>query len=254
MKVALAQISPKLSKENIEKHLELIENARLLHADVVVFPELSLNGYKMMDSVVENSFDISELNILKELSLSLDICVGVALKVGNEIYNCGIYFSKNEIVHIHRKNILPNYLMFEEARFFFKGSELTAFNTLFGKAVLLICEDLWSSEMLFKVSQICPDIIYVISNSPARDFLEDGLLIQEQWMALLKSVSILNGAYTVFVNRVGFEDGMGFWGGSMLISPRGEILGDMAKFEEGFEIFELNNKITKNQKYLLRNR
>lgn len=254
MKIYLAQISPKISKENTDTHIRLIKEAIKKGADTIAFPELSLNGYKMMDSVVENSYRPAELNLFKELSQKIDIILGVALREENAIYNAALYFSKNSLLHIHKKNILPNYLMFEEARFFFKGEEILSFETKFGKTVTIICEDLWSSSSIEKLSKLSPDLIYVLANSPARDFEESGLLIEQKWDALLKTASILNGAYTIFINRVGFEDGMGFWGGSRIISPDARVLYSMERYEEAFELLTLDMQITKNQKYLLRNR
>ncbi len=253
MKIALAQISPKISKSNLESHISIIKDAIANSAKVVIFPELSLNGYKMMDFVVHSSYTIDELRALRELSSSIDIVVGVALREGSSIYNASIYFSDNEIRHVHRKNILPNYTMFEEARYFFKGDKIESFDSMFGVSNILICEDLWSSKTLYELSKNSPSIVFVISCSPARDFYDGGLAIEDRWDALLKSLSILNGAYTVFVNRVGFEDGMGFWGGSRVISPLGNLLFKSKKFEESIDYYELNMKITENQKYLLRN-
>ena len=252
MNITIAQISPKLSPDNISKHLEIIKKFKD-KSDVILFPELSLNGYLMMDLVFEDSFELNDLELLKEASVNIDILVGLALREDYKIYNAGIYFSGGEILHIHRKNILPNYGMFEEARFFFKGNETLSYKSKFGVSVTLICEDLWNSNIINKVVDLNPNIIYVIANSPARGFnITNKLSIENKWEALLKSLAILSGAYLIFINRVGFEDGIGFWGKSKIISPNAEIKIEAKAFEEDFLTFQLENFLLSREKYFLR--
>lgn len=252
MNLTLAQFSPKLTPDNIYKHLEIIEKYKD-NSNVIIFPELSLNGYLMMDLVFEDSFELNELEPLKEASLDVDILVGLALREKHKIYNAGIYFSGGEITHIHKKNSLPNYGMFEEARYFFKGTEIEAFESSFGVSVNLICEDLWSSKVINRVVELNPDIVYVIASSPARGFNDtDKLLIESKWESLLKTLAILSGAYVVFVNRVGFEDGIGFWGKSKIISPSSEVLCEAKAFEEDIVSFKLEDFLLSREKYFLR--
>ena len=252
MRVALSQISPKLSKDNISLHIKEIKKVKD-DADVIIFPELSLNGYLLMDRVYEDSFKIEELEVFKELSNEIDIILGCALRENHKIYNSAVYFSKGEILHIHHKNILPNYGMFEEARFFFKGQELNSFETNIGKSMVVICEDMWSSNTIDTIVKNRPELVYVISNSPARGFEDDGLEIEKKWKSILKTTALLSGANVVFVNRVGFEDGVGFWGGSMIVGADGLLKNKMELFKPKTEIFTINKNLSNMQKYMLRN-
>jgi predicted amidohydrolase len=244
MKIALAQISPKLSPDNLEKHLEFIKKS---DADLVVFPELSMNGYKIKDALLEDAFD---KEFFKNLKFDKDVVIGAALKEGGKIYNSALYIGDD--IHIHHKKHLPTYGVFEEGRFFFAGNEFNVFDTKFGKTVLLICEDVFSGEAVNFVSSNKPDLVIVISASPARGFDENGLLIEKQWEALLKSMAILSGAYVAFCNRVGFEDGLGFWGGSRVINPKGETEVKASYFDEELVSATLDHKLTLTQKYFLR--
>ena len=253
MKVALAQISPKLSKDNKTLHIEKIEIVKD-KADIIVFPELSLNGYLLMDRVYEDAFGLDEFEEFKALSHDIDIVLGCALRDEYKVFNSALYFSDGEIKHIHYKNHLPNYGMFEEARFFFSGKEIEAFDTKFGKSMCVICEDMWSSKTIDRIATIKPEVLYVIANSPARDFLDDGeLAITKKWKSVLKTTAILSGANIVFVNRIGFEDGLGFWGGSMIVGADGLLKERLPLFDESVEIFELNKNLSNMQKYMLRN-
>ena len=252
MKVSLAQIKPKLSKDNIKKHTYYIKKAIEDGADIIIFPELSLNGYTLMDLVYEDAYTLDELNGFKELSIDIDIILGAALRDGHKIYNSAIYFSQGKIINIYHKNSLPNYGMFQEARFFFSGSTLEPFETKFGSAVTVICEDLWNSKIIDKIVSIKPDMIYVLSASPARGFSEEGLEIEQRWHSILSTTSSLSGTHTIFVNRVGFEDGLGFWGGSRVIDPRGMLQIKAKLFEEELLNTILDRQLSYTQKYMLR--
>jgi omega-amidase len=244
MKIALAQIKPKLSPDNLDKHIEFIKKT---NADLIIFPELSMNGYKIKDALLEDAFSI---DFFEKLKFDKDVVLGAALKENNKIFNSAIYLG-DELI-IHNKKHLPTYGVFEEGRFFFAGNEFKSFNTKFGKTCVFICEDVFSSDEMDFVSIEKPDLIIVISASPAREFKDGKLLIEEQWDSLLKTMAILSGGYVAFCNRVGFEDGLGFWGGSRVVNPRGEVEIKASYFEEELIESELNHKLTFTQKYFLR--
>lgn len=248
MKIALFQLSPKLGKRNLEDQMQRISSS---NADLVVFPELSLNGYKIKDALLEDAYLLSELSPLLLLSETKDICIGLAYREGHKIYNSAAYFSKGEIT-LHHKNHLPNYGLFEEARFFFKGNGYSCIETKFGKTAILICEDAFSADALSFIGKEKPDKTLVLANSPARNFSQQGLLIEDNWSSVCKTLALISGGYVLFVNRVGFEDGLGFWGGSGVINPKGEVETKAPLFEESVLEYELDKSLTLTQKYFLR--
>lgn len=238
MIVTLAQIAPKLGINNIDLHLEAIA-AHKDHADLIIFPELSLHGYSLQDKVYEIAADTEMITPLIEASKEIDIIFGMAYTQNRAIYNAALYLSGGEVKHRHFKNILANYGMFEEARYFVKGTNLEPFETSMGSSMLIVCEDLWQAEVMAKIAHIKPVNLFVVANSPARDFEAGELLIERQWDALLKSTALLANCNVIFVNRVGFEDGLGFWGGSRIISPSAETLFEMPLFETSLDSFDL---------------
>ena len=249
MKVTLIQNAPRLNRSNLQHSLKSFQESSG-RCDVVVFPELALSGYLLQDKVYEDAWQIEELNDLIAASQSVDMVIGAAIKESGRTYNTALYLSGGEVLHMHHKVHLPNYGMFEEARYFFKGEQIGTFETKAGKTAMLVCEDLWRAEVIADLAAEKPDIIYVIANSPARDFSDEGLLIEQQWDALLKSAALLCSAYVVFVNRVGFEDGLGFWGGSRVITPKGEIEHQLEKFESSVETVELSHSLHAVQKWM----
>ncbi|WP_456480631.1 nitrilase-related carbon-nitrogen hydrolase [Nautilia sp.] len=244
MKVALAQISPKLSPDNLDKHIKTVSKT---DADLVVFPELSMNGYKIKDALLEDAFDEG---FFRNIGFNKDVVLGAAVREEGKIFNSALYIGDD--VFIHKKVHLPTYGVFEEGRFFFGGDGFKTFKTKFGKTAMFVCEDVFSGDALNFTACEKPDLIVVIASSPAREFKEGSLLIEEQWNALLKSMAILSGAYVLYCNRVGFEDGLGFWGGSRVVNPKGEVEVKADYFEEQIIECELDHKLTLTQKYFLR--
>ena len=249
MNITLVQNIPKLKKMSFEKFKEELSK---IEGDVVVFPELAMNGYLLKDAVFEDAYEMSEIAKFATLSSEKDIVFGCALKVEHKIYNSAVYCSGGEILHVHHKNILPNYGLFQEARFFFEGDSIESFQTNYGEVMLVICEEMFSAKVIEQIASTKPELVIVLANSPARGFEDDKLLIEHQWNSLLSASAILSGANVAFVNRVGFEDGLGFWGGSRHINPKGEVEKQAKLFEKEFLKVTIDNHISKTQKYLLR--
>ncbi|MDD2780107.1 nitrilase-related carbon-nitrogen hydrolase [Sulfuricurvum sp.] len=250
MKVALIQSSPKLNRSNLGDVLALVEaNA---HADVVIFPELALSGYLLQDKLYEDAWKIEELFPLAEASVTCDIAIGAALWDEGKVYNSALYFSQGKLHHIHHKNHLPTYGMFEEGRYFVAGESIESFATPYGNAIMVICEDLWRAETISAIAASDAEIVYVLSASPARGFEEDSLEIESQWDALLKATALLSHNYVVFVNRVGFEDGLGFWGGSRVITPMGNTEYLLGLFECEEKVCSLDGRLKKLGRYLVK--
>lgn len=249
MKLTLVQNVPKLKKMGFDKFKEELNK---IDGNLVVFPELALNGYMLKDAVFEDAYSMEEIEKFATLSLDKDIVFGCVLKIEHKIYNSAVYCSEGKILHVHHKNILPNYGLFQESRFFFEGEELNSFETSFGEVMIVICEEMFSAKVIEQIASTKPQLVIVLSNSPARGFEDGKLLIEHQWNALLSTCAILSGANVVFVNRVGFEDGLGFWGGSCHINPKGEVVKKAKLFEKEFLHVEIDKHISKTQKYLLR--
>ncbi len=247
MKIALAQISPVLQdvRKNANRHLKLTEKAKKEKADLIVFPELSLTGYTLKDLVPEtainpnkdDSFDAFKL-ISKEISIVLGF---VEEKGKGSFYNSAAFISGGEILHIHRKVFLPTYGMFDEAKFFSQGKNISAFQTPFGKTGLLICYDFLNYGANYVLFSQGADIIIALSAAPGRGINEkDAFKSSHMWELMGETVSRFSTAFVVYCNRVGFEDGKSFAGGSFIYSPEGTSLGRASYVDEDFLIEELD--------------
>lgn len=227
MRVGLAQFRPALGdvQRNLHLHLEWIEKAKQNQVELLLFPELSLTGYNLLDLTFDagRTMHSEEINKLVSQSESLDIVFGfVELSHDHVLYNATIYASKGKIVHIHRKVYLPTYGMFDEGRYFGRGEVIRSFPTQFGRMGILICEDMWHPSAPFLLAQDGAQIILVPANSPVRFLDQTEVGSQSFWYTNLKNQAALSNLFFLFCNRVGTEDGISFFGGSAIINPYGD--------------------------------
>lgn len=247
MKIAAAQITSVLgdAEKNIEHHLKYCDEAIKNKADLIVFPELSLTGYSLKDlnfTIAVNTSKTKLLDKLKEKSKKISIICGLAEEDENfAIYNSGIFISEGEIMFSHRKIYPPTYGMFEEFRYFSRGNECKAHDTKFGKIGLLVCEDMWHLSLPYTVAMDGAQIITGIASSPTRlavntDKFRNYEINSEHHRTYARILS----TYFVFSNRVGFEDGINFWGGSEIVDPFGNVLSAAKLFEEDMIYADIN--------------
>jgi predicted amidohydrolase len=230
LRVAMAQIAPTLGdlQRNLALHLEQIEAARRLRADLVVFPELSLTGYFVRDMVPDLAISPAgpEIRQLIDAAGPMSLAVGFVEETPrHRFHNSVLYAEGGRVIHVHRKVYLPTYGLFDEQRYFACGDRFMAFDTArFGRVGILICEDFWhlSAAAIMQAEEI--DLLICAANSPARGVDGPKVRIAETYEQLAKTFAQLLGAVVIVVNRVGFEDGLCFWGGSMAVGPDGLVL------------------------------
>lgn len=246
--IGLAQMYPKLGdvRTNLETHLETIARAKSENVDIVVFPELSMTGYQVQDLVPEVAIKASNDDpIFKELLLAshgIDIVVGfVHEDVRNRFYIADAYLSGGEVVHIHHKLYLPTYAMFDESRYFAQGNSVRAFDTRFGRIGMLICEDFWHMSPAYLLWMDGADILIFNSASPGRGLDNQSRLEGSRWVELVnQAYGSMFTSYILHCNRVGFEDGKVFWGGSSVVDPNGEFMTSGLYFDEALITQEID--------------
>ncbi|MEA5078738.1 MAG: nitrilase-related carbon-nitrogen hydrolase [Anaerolineaceae bacterium] len=254
LNLALAQINTVLGdvEKNLQKHLSLITEARQNGADLLIFPELSLTGYVLQDlvpTVAHRAVDSDPIfHRLLEESQSIDLMVGfVEEDERNRFHIAAAYLSAGKVLHVHRKVYLPTYGLFDEGRFFAWGDQVRAFDTRFGRVGMLICEDFWHASLPYLLWLDGADIFLFASASPGRGLPhpatdgEDARLDSARWVDEINRAYA--GMFTSFVahtNRVGFEDGLNFWGGASVYTPDGVALVHAPQHEEALTFVELD--------------
>jgi predicted amidohydrolase len=245
--LALAQINTRLGdvETNLEKHLSLAHQAWKSGAELIVFPELSLTGYVLQDiaaTVARRPIEADPVfKQLLHVSKDIDMVVGfVEEDPRYRYYISSAYLSEGRVVHLHRKVYLPTYGIFDEKRYFATGDSFRAFDTRFGRVGILICEDFWHASAPYTLWMDGADLLLFTSASPGRGITEE-ILGSAKWVETVNQTYA--GLFTTFVahtNRVGFEDGLNFFGGSTVFDPDGRLVAQAPYNDEALTLAELD--------------
>lgn len=245
--IALAQINPALGdlERNLALHEKTAEEAIRRGASLLVFPELSLTGYFLKDLVSSVALPMTSpiLGRLRDLSQRIDLVVGLVEESSEHLfYNAAIYLSMGEIQHVHRKVYLPTYGIFDEQRYLAEGGQIRTFRARVGRSAILICEDMWHPSAAYVASIDGMEILISPSASPGRGGLEEGKSFANAraWETINRAYAQLFTCYVLFANRVGYEDGACFWGGSEVIAPSGEPVAKAEYLSEEILVVEID--------------
>lgn len=243
LSVALAQIAPRLGalEENLERHHELIGQARAEGADLIVFPELGLTGYLLQDLNAEVAMGRDDARLL-ELARAADGLAAIVSFVeeseDHRLFIAAALLEGGSVRHIHRKVFLPTYGLFDERRFFAPGSSLRAVTSqrLDMRLGISVCEDFWHLATPQLLALDGAQVLINVSSSPGRDVAavnESGLGTATSWRTLNRTYAQLTTSYVIFVNRVGVDESITFWGGSEVVSPSGQSVFAAPTHDEG---------------------
>jgi len=230
--VALAQISCKVGdkKHNINIMKKNIKQAKEKDANLVIFPELSLTGYLNRDFAYELAEHIPgpSIHSLEETAKKENVYIVFGMPEQSEkayavLYNTAVLLGPDGLIGKYRKMHLPTHSVFEEKRYFRLGYEAPVFETEIGKIGLTICYDIFFPELFRLLRLKGSQLIICISASPA---VRSGF-----FEVLTAARAIENTAFLAYVNLVGVENGLQFWGGSRIIAPNGSMI-SKAKYDE----------------------
>jgi NAD+ synthetase len=216
--------------------------------DLMVAPETALTGYFLEGGVrdvalsAEHLFDDLAGQHRDAKAPPFDVALGFYEVHQNRLYNSAIYARLGGpdagIRHVHRKVFLPTYGVFDEERFVEAGRSVQAFDTTWGRAAILICEDVWHSFTPMLAALDGAQLIIVPSASPARgpvpgdDSSAGRPASLNRWTRIAQDIASEHGVYVALAQLVGFEGGKAFLGGSLVATPRGDVLAEGPIFEE----------------------
>ena len=246
LKICLAQLNPTLGdlEYNTEKALAVVFKAKKRNVDLVVFPEMFVSGYQLQDLVLKEQF-LSDVKLcLKEMcdkvSEGPTVLIGAPEIENGKIYNSYFCMDHGSISVAARKYHLPNTDIFDERRYFNKGSLAKPIKVLGINVGTPICEDIWY-----------PDVIEYMVNEGARIIISPngspysrGKVQLRHKLATLRAKE--NKIPLIYLNLVGGQDDQVFDGGSFVVGENGKILYAMPQFEEATSIVEFNNGIIHN--------
>lgn len=264
LKIALAQINFLVGNiaANVDNIIKAASYARdELSADIVVFPELTITGYPAEDLLFRNDFISAANNAVYQIAECIDdiaVVVGFPERDGNSLYNSAVVLHQGSILACYRKQMLPNYGVFDEQRYFSAGTQpcVFEFNGVF--MGLTICEDVWKSGIIDETKQAGAELLLTLNASPfnAGKIHQREAVICEQ----VKAAKIP----LIYVNQVGGQDELIFDGASFVANSQGEIVFRAEEFKEQISVIEfdgdnpllnscapLYNKITSEYKALV---
>ncbi len=242
IRVAIAQSAPALGavERNLAMHEAWVHRAKQAGARLVIFPELALTGYYLKDLAADVAVarDGAELAPIRALSRDLDLCTGfVERDPDGRIFIAQGYFANGELVHVHRKVYLPTYGIFDDGRYFAAGDRFDTFPSALGTAGVAICEDFWHMSASYLLATAGALAILSPAASPGRGVTEGGDLGTAESCRLMdRFYAQYLTTFVVYANRVGHEDGIGFWGGSEIVAPDGSVLARGPEFEEALVV------------------
>ncbi len=230
LRVGLAQVDSRLGDldENLERHLARIAEARDAGVDLLVFPELSLTGYRLLHltpRVALRPHGAPQLARLAEAAGGMTLVVGMVEEdeLGS-LHNSAVVLQGGAIAHIHRKVYLPTYGIFQEERFFGRGRRLGLVAIAGSHMGVLICEDLWHPELARRLAVGGAKLLVVPSASPGRIGPGPVPESSDTWEVLTRAAALYNTCWVVYCNRVGWEEGSFYSGGSHVVRPGGEVM------------------------------
>jgi NAD+ synthetase len=211
--------------------------------DLVIAPESALTGYFLEGGVRELALPAETLHADLAAAYGsdlppVDVALGFYEVHENRLYNSALYTTLGGdgagIRHIHRKIFLPTYGVFDEERFVEAGRSVQAFETRWGRAAMLVCEDVWHSLPPMIAALDGAQLLIVPSASPARGIAPgDGRPASlRRWERLVEAIAGEHGIYVALAQLVGFEGGKAFVGGAMVADPRGELIVNGPVFDD----------------------
>lgn len=233
LRIALAQINPTVGDfdGNVAKIVSEIEKARNASADIVTFPELAICGYPPEDLLLKPKFVRDNRDALDEIIQRTDdivAVIGFADTLDSEVFNSAALIYNKSLVGIYHKIELPNYGVFDEKRYFKPGSGYLIFDMSNIRLSINICEDIWIRGSIVEkyTRENNVKVVLNISSSP----FHAGKLVQRR--DIIAGFARRTNSFVCYNNLVGGQDELVFDGGSLIISPQGELIASAERFTE----------------------
>lgn len=235
LRVALAQVNPVVGDLDRNRDLVVaaIASAEQQGAALVAFPELVVTGYPPEDLLLKPRFVADNRRVLDEVAaatggLGVAAVVGFVDGEGRSLYNAAAVCAGGQVVGTYHKRRLPNYAVFDEARYFLEGSEALSLFSVGGVRVgLSVCEDVWVfGGPVHELAEGGAELIVNVNASP---YHVGKLLLREQTLAERAEEA---HCPILYVNQVGGQDELVFDGASMVVAADGSVFARAGQFTD----------------------
>ncbi|MBU2569297.1 MAG: NAD+ synthase [Gammaproteobacteria bacterium] len=242
LRIAIAQSNFRVGdiNANTEKIIaQALDSRDRLKADIVIFPELSVTGYPPEDLLLRPDFIARAQQAvvsIAEQAQGIDVVFGYPEQSGGKLFNSAVVCRSGEIIARYHKNVLPNYGVFDEQRYFTAGTETALFNLKGLTLALTICEDVWQSGLVDKNRQAGADIVLTLNASP----FHAGKIHQREQVVCDQVKAA--GVPLVYVNLIGGQDELVFDGASFVVDSDGAVAFRAEEFREQLCVVEFTGK------------
>ena len=249
--ITIAQAAPTLLdvEKNMKRALSMLDDCAKRGASTLVLPELYLSGYEIKEAIsTESGAESLKMDIDEALPLiaektqesGCDILISYPLfdQSGKKPYIALEYFSDGKSLALHRKINLCNYAQYTEHLTFSEGDEVTVAEAPSCKAGMFVCEDLWHMTNAIFAAKLGAEVIFYPSAATVLD-RADGEKCLSNWKKLTRGTAFSQTSYVVCCNQATSSDSI-YFGGSHVVDPNGEIVGQLPLFEEAVMDVEIN--------------
>ena len=241
MKLFLAQLNNIVGdiEGNLNKAIDVLQDAKKLDSDLVIFSELFLSGYPPEDLVLKKSFVSDCKNALDSLityseEKELGVIIGLPIYEKNKLFNAAAVIDKGQLIGFSKKVNLPNYSVFDEKRVFSKNNAPEIFNFRGIKLGIPICEDIWMDNVCKELKDQGCELIISPNGSPF-----DKYKINQRKTIIEDRVTEVKIPF-VYVNQFGGQDELVFDGSSLAMNGNKEVVFEAPSWEENTSVVEFN--------------
>lgn len=243
-RLALAQMNPTVGdiEGNTARIIKYVEQARERQADLVAFPELAITGYPPEDLLFKTSFlqaNAAAMRQVVEAARGIAVVAGYVeagnSATGSDIANAAAIGYDGRLVDSYRKMYLPNYGVFDEDRYFRRGTECPVYRINGVNVGVNICEDIWYPVGPIAVQREAgAELIVNINGSP----FHAGKAAYREKMIGTRAAD--NGLFVAYLNMVGGQDELVFDGASLVCDMTGEVIARGPAFAEELLVMDLD--------------
>ena len=241
MKLFLAQLNNIVGdiEGNLNKAIDVLQDAKKLDSDLVIFSELFLSGYPPEDLVLKKSFVSACKNALDSLityseEKELGVIIGLPIYEKNKLFNAAAVIDKGQLIGFSKKVNLPNYSVFDEKRVFNKNNTPEIFNFRGIKLGIPICEDIWMDNVCKELKDQGCELIISPNGSPF-----DKYKINQRKTIIEDRVTEVKTPF-VYVNQFGGQDELVFDGSSLAMNGNKEVVFEAPSWQENTSVVEFN--------------
>jgi NAD+ synthase (glutamine-hydrolysing) len=244
IRVAACQIDSVLGdlEGNVQRIVRALAAAEEKGCALAVTPELAVTGYPPEDLVFKHRFvddNLAALDRLVKATADFDcaLVVGFVSREGSDLYNAAAVIHRGSLLGTYAKQLLPNYAVFDEKRYFSPGAQEQQHFCLGGiQVAVLICEDLWFPEPAARAAGAGAELLVAPNGSP----YYRGRLSER--VEAMSARALESGCPLLYVNLVGGQDELVFDGASFLVGGDGRLLARAPQFEEAVMVATVDTK------------